>query len=71
MYLKYITNFKTVIHKTMYIYRTIDDKEMYIWQYRLRVLKQYSPKIKEELKAFKRHKQSLDTMKVRQNNVYC
>lgn len=55
----------------MYIYRTIDDKEMYIWQYRLRVLKQYSLKIKEELKAFKRHKQSLDTMKVRQNNVYC
>lgn len=31
---------------------------------------QYSLKIKEELKAFKRHKQSLDTMKVRQNNVY-
>lgn len=30
MYLQYITNFKTVIHKTMYIYRTIDDIEMYI-----------------------------------------
>lgn len=31
MYLKYIMNFKIVIYKIMYIYRIIDDIEMYIW----------------------------------------